>query len=614
MDKAVSGVALSAAIARTRLAAARSAAGSTLTTVGRIAMTVAVGTFVFRLLDARFHNEHIELMSGGRQILVYGELPFRDWLDPGRFLSYYLSAAVQLLFGYNMLGEALMASALIGIGAGLTFLLAARASGSVTIGLFVTALSVVIYPRLYNSYKIVLPVLGLYLCWRYADKRDWVGLVLIGVATAIAALTRPDFGLYVGAAALTVLCLVHYRDGVRRGAIRTAAYVASVGLVLLPFLVYLDLNGGVEAYYRVAYDFGQREKAVLTDMFAFSGPAVVVDTISLELPLLGSIALPGLFEAGNANAWLFYLFSSLPIGALVVLGARYGSGRRMAEMPSEGPKILSAIVLSGLAIRVLLPHASLSRLGDVGPLAAVIGAWLIAQLVGDPIRGWEARARAVGGAGGTQRTGLRRGRGAVQWARLAGAALIASITAFSVVTVVYGEFKGDGSFGKPLTLLRRAPTKLAELTTSPPIEEWSKPDSEGLRAAVRYVRDCTTPKDRVFVTVYRPEMVFYSGRGFAGGVPFMLGDHFSSPETQEQIVRKLDTQRVPIVIAEAKGFAADGEFSKRQPVIRQYLTTRYEVGGATTFGANGGETYLVLVDRSLAPSGSYSPYSLPCYR
>jgi hypothetical protein len=152
-----------------------------------------------------------------------------------------------------------------------------------------------------------------------------------------------------------------------------------------------------------------------------------------------------------------------------------------------------------------------------------------------------------------------------------------------------------------------------ELTTSPPIEAWSKPDDVGLRSVVRYLRDCTAPTDRVFVTAYRPEVVFYSGRAFAGGVPFILRDHFSTERAQRQIVERLQTQSVPIVIAEARGFE-DGEFRQRHPLIRDYLASRYEVGGVSVFGDSGGESYLVLVDPARAPTGTYAPYSLPCFR
>ena len=55
-------------------------------------------------------NDRFERLSRARQIARYGELPFRDFLDPGYFLTLFSSAAAQRLLGDNLLGEALLSS------------------------------------------------------------------------------------------------------------------------------------------------------------------------------------------------------------------------------------------------------------------------------------------------------------------------------------------------------------------------------------------------------------------------------------------------------------------------------------------------------------------------
>jgi hypothetical protein len=50
-------------------------------------------------------NDHFHRISAGRQIVRDGELPFRDFLDPGYFATELSSAAVQRVFGDNLLGE-----------------------------------------------------------------------------------------------------------------------------------------------------------------------------------------------------------------------------------------------------------------------------------------------------------------------------------------------------------------------------------------------------------------------------------------------------------------------------------------------------------------------------
>ena len=72
----------------------------------------AAGVFsvscVLHLQTYGFINDQFDRISRGRQIVQYNELPFRDFFDPGYFLTLFTSAAVQVLFGDNLLGEALL--------------------------------------------------------------------------------------------------------------------------------------------------------------------------------------------------------------------------------------------------------------------------------------------------------------------------------------------------------------------------------------------------------------------------------------------------------------------------------------------------------------------------
>ena len=65
---------------------------------------VFVFTFVYRLLIVAFDTDHFDHLSMVRQVL-FGELPGRDFLDPGRPLKYYPSAAILATFGHNLLGK-----------------------------------------------------------------------------------------------------------------------------------------------------------------------------------------------------------------------------------------------------------------------------------------------------------------------------------------------------------------------------------------------------------------------------------------------------------------------------------------------------------------------------
>ena len=64
---------------------------------GRIVMLCAatavfVATFLFRFLTLEFMNDQFVHLTRGRQILL-GDVPVRDFFDPGLLLQYYASAA-----------------------------------------------------------------------------------------------------------------------------------------------------------------------------------------------------------------------------------------------------------------------------------------------------------------------------------------------------------------------------------------------------------------------------------------------------------------------------------------------------------------------------------------
>ena len=218
-----------------------------------------VGAFLFRFLSLDFANDHFQALSQGRQIAVYGELPARDFADPGFFLMPVASAALQDMFGYNLLGEALFCVTLVSAGATLIFLLASQAGRSILVGLAAFLLVVATYPRLYHYPKVFLLPLALFLCWRYADRATTANLVLVALFTALAFLIRHDHGVYVAVAALVVLLARHWGDGWRVPARRLALYAAVAAAPTLPFFAFLELNGGALEYFRSALDYTRGE-------------------------------------------------------------------------------------------------------------------------------------------------------------------------------------------------------------------------------------------------------------------------------------------------------------------------------------------------------------------
>ena len=90
------------------------------TATRRLALAVLVFACAFSwlFLTVEMLDDHFDRISRGRQILVYGERPFVDFLDPGYFLTLYTSAAALAISGGSLLGEAVIDSAAIAVAVG----------------------------------------------------------------------------------------------------------------------------------------------------------------------------------------------------------------------------------------------------------------------------------------------------------------------------------------------------------------------------------------------------------------------------------------------------------------------------------------------------------------
>src|SRR5262249_29685693 len=107
--------------------------------IGALSVVVAVFSWLFRFNDpggsfAGLTDDHFFYLVRGWQIL-FGDLPVRDFVDHGAPLYYYIAAAVQTVLGRGTFSEVLFSSAMLGLSAALVFWLAARASGSILLGI-----------------------------------------------------------------------------------------------------------------------------------------------------------------------------------------------------------------------------------------------------------------------------------------------------------------------------------------------------------------------------------------------------------------------------------------------------------------------------------------------
>src|SRR5918994_3689453 len=153
------------------------------------AVAVFVLTWFFRFNDpnggfAGLTDDHFYYLLRGWQIL-YGELPFRDFVDAGAPLYFYVSAAVQLLFGRGTLSELAFSTTLIALGSAFTFWLAARGSGSIWLGIAGALFQTLLLPRFYNYPKILVYTAAIPLLWGYADRPGRQPIVWLAAITVV---------------------------------------------------------------------------------------------------------------------------------------------------------------------------------------------------------------------------------------------------------------------------------------------------------------------------------------------------------------------------------------------------------------------------------------------
>ena len=239
---------------------------------------VFVASFLFRFLDPEFQMEQYIRLVGARQIL-HGELPDRDFLNRGYTLMYYAAAAAMAVFEDGLLGDLVLTAGLVSLGAALAWLLSYQASGSKFIAGVAVLIAISSYPALYNYPKIFLPVLGLFLLWRYIDHQSVGRLLAVSAGITVALLFRHDHGLYLGLATATMLACVHLPGDYKMLLQRVLIVLISVLAFGSPYILFLTANDRLVPHVRTSLWQGTS----LVD--ASQSPETTFD-IDLSQPLL----------------------------------------------------------------------------------------------------------------------------------------------------------------------------------------------------------------------------------------------------------------------------------------------------------------------------------------
>jgi hypothetical protein len=283
-------------------------------------VVVGVAVYVFRTLTAAgLTNDHFMHLAWAQQVAL-GDVPYRDFVEPGMPLMYLASAAVQWL-QEGPFSEVILTSAMFGLAAAATYWLVSAFTGSLLLGLCGGIVEAFLQPRLYAYPKVLVPAAVLLALWRYADAPSRGLLWLMSITTVLGGLLRYDLGVF---AMVTGLCGLLATPSISITArIRLAGtYLATTALVALPYVVFVQWAGGLWEQLRESMEFAK------SDAHQFL-------LLTLDFPRLADWPLTD----QSAAAMLYYAGMGLSVGAgALVLVAR----RRMAR-----PQV---VVLAGAGV------------------------------------------------------------------------------------------------------------------------------------------------------------------------------------------------------------------------------------------------------------------------
>src|SRR4030095_461287 len=224
----------------------------------RRALPIGLLAFAFRFLTlTSIENDHFVMLARAQQVL-FGDWPIRNFEDPGQPLFYLLTSALAAVFGDVLATNVVLCITLQAIAASCTYVLARRASNSTAVGVAAAILVIVSSPRLYNTTKVIAPVVAILLQWRYAEAPRRGRLLALAGWTAIAFLLRHDYVVYIVASTFVLLAVLH-RSRPREGVREAAIYAMTALLFVSPWLLYVQWNEGLIEYASAALRFVQSE-------------------------------------------------------------------------------------------------------------------------------------------------------------------------------------------------------------------------------------------------------------------------------------------------------------------------------------------------------------------
>ncbi|MGE0445008.1 MAG: hypothetical protein AB7P99_07240 [Vicinamibacterales bacterium] len=519
---------------------------------------LAIGGFavLYRLLTLRdLTNDHFMQLAWAQQLL-FGELPGRDWVDPGQILASAIAAAGQWV-APGPFSEAVICAVMLGVAAALVHATVARTTGSALVGLAAAAATIALAPRLYNYPKLLAPAVALWLLHRYVETRERRALIWCGGWLVAATLLRHDLGIYAALGTGAGLVVAEWPDPLKIA--RAVATTAAATLVIaLPYILYVAWSEGIAEHVRVGLEFTKGEAHQLR----YDWPMFPAITSAFAQP----------WGRADSTAVLYYLCGALPVAGAIVLSLR----RRTLRQPAVA---VAALVMLAAYVPLVLRDPLDQRLPDLA-VPLVTSAALVAAAA------WHA--------------GL-----AIRSLTVA-LVVVAAASTWQLGRVSEGI--RQAGFASPL----RIPAKLAGTARDGRQWPWTPfwPNSGGLPAAIQYLDACTGPDDSIMLTWSSPEYYVFARRRFAGGhALFSSPEAFATDRDQQAIVDRLERQR-PLLVLINQTERAD--FRRAFPAADAYLDAHYTP--VSSFTHYDDAEIVIAALRGTEPVTVYGEAGLPCYR
>jgi hypothetical protein len=525
------------------------------------ALLIGVVAFGFRGLARRqLTNDHYMHLAWAQQILR-GDLPGRDFRDPGMPLSYSASAAVQY-FWPGPFSEAMLTSAFLGLSAAITYLVIVHLSGSRLWAVAGAVLEIAFQPRLYSYPKILVPAVTLLaVCW-YVDKPSR-RLVALAVWTVVATLFRYDLGVYTWTSIAVGLAIFHF-NGWLTPARTLLRYAIACALAIVPYLAYVHWAQGLGEHFEEGMQFGRSD----------------ANQILHELPRFAPVLVDlGHWSQADAAVLISYVSYILAVVTPVLVVARAREPRR-----GDAAVIGAGAVLLLWYVAFILRHPIQARVPDLAAVVAIFGALACFESM-SLTRRLVARRRLASVSCG----------GALTLAT-AGVVVVVAMSV-GLLSKVYEQVRethvldGWAKFKENIGNFR------AEGTEWPWSSYW--PGGQ-LPEVIRYLDECTKPSDRLFLTWPAPEYYFFARRPFGAGIayPTSLTD-----DLQGRMAQRLEAQQVPLVLI--------NEQQRHEPSrLDDYLRQEYvPVGG---FKIRDGSAVTIAVRKDVRATRSFGTGAWPC--